>query len=63
MDKLLTSITQSIHKGYVKTVEKVTPTLSTSKYLDEGVLTPDEVCEMLVICCTCNNQYAVCDSR
>lgn len=44
MDKLFTSIQQSIHKGYVKTVEKVTPALSTSKYLEEGVLTPDEVC-------------------
>lgn len=42
MDKLFTSIQQSIHKGYVKTVEKVTPALSTSKYLEEGVLTPDE---------------------
>jgi ubiquitin-like-conjugating enzyme ATG3 len=42
MDKLFTSIQQSIHKGYVKTVEKVTPALSISKYLEEGVLTPDE---------------------
>lgn len=40
---MLSSIQQSIHKAYVKTVEKVTPTLSTSKYLEEGVLTPDEV--------------------
>lgn len=59
MDKLFTSIQQSIHKGYVKTVEKVTPTLSTSKYLDEGVLTPDEVCAFgercgLQLTCTCS---------
>ncbi|EFA83227.1 autophagy protein 3 [Heterostelium album PN500] len=39
---MFTSIQQSIHKAYVKTVEKVTPTLSTSKFLDEGVLTPEE---------------------
>eukprot|EP01133_Synstelium_polycarpum_P015949 gene15949-18963_t len=39
---MLTSLQQSIHKAYVKTVEKVTPTLSTSKFLDEGVLTPEE---------------------
>jgi len=42
---MLTSIQQSIHKAYVKTVEKVTPTLGTSKYLEEGVLTPDEFVE------------------
>ncbi|GAM19974.1 hypothetical protein SAMD00019534_031490, partial [Acytostelium subglobosum LB1] len=39
---MLTSLQQSIHKAYVKTVEKVTPTLATSKFLDEGVLTPEE---------------------
>jgi ubiquitin-like-conjugating enzyme ATG3 len=39
---MLNSLQQSIHKAYVKTVEKVTPTLATSKYLEEGVLTPDE---------------------
>lgn len=39
---MLTSLQQTIHKAYVKTVEKVTPTLSTSKFLDEGVLTPEE---------------------
>eukprot|EP01132_Coremiostelium_polycephalum_P002298 gene2298-2834_t len=39
---MLSSLQQSIHKAYVKTVEKVTPTLSTSKFLEEGVLTPDE---------------------
>lgn len=42
---MLTSIQQSIHKAYVKTVEKVTPALATSKYLEEGVLTPDEFVE------------------
>lgn len=42
---MLSSIQQSIHKAYVKTVEKVTPALSTSKYLEEGVLTPDEFVE------------------
>ena len=40
---MLNSIKQTIHSTYVKTVEKVTPALSTSKYMDEGVLTPDEV--------------------
>jgi len=38
----LNSLKQTIHSTYVKTVEKVTPTLSTSKFLEEGVLTPDE---------------------
>ncbi|EGC34048.1 hypothetical protein DICPUDRAFT_48588 [Dictyostelium purpureum] len=39
---MLTSLQQAVHKAYVKTVEKVTPTLSTSKFLEEGVLTPEE---------------------
>lgn len=39
---MLNSIKQTIHSTYVKTVEKVTPALSTSKYMDEGVLTPEE---------------------
>jgi ubiquitin-like-conjugating enzyme ATG3 len=39
---MLSSIQQTIHKAYVKTAEKVLPTLTTSKYLEEGVLTPDE---------------------
>lgn len=39
---MLNSIKQTIHSTYVKTVEKVTPALSTSKYMEEGVLTPDE---------------------
>ncbi|EAL68846.2 autophagy protein 3 [Dictyostelium discoideum AX4] len=39
---MLTSFQQAVHKAYVKTVEKVTPTLSTSKFLEEGVLTPEE---------------------
>lgn len=39
---VLTSLQQSLHKAYVNTVSKVTPTLSSSKYLEEGVLTPDE---------------------
>jgi len=42
MASLFTSLTQSVHKAYVKTVEKVTPALSTSKFLEEGVLTPEE---------------------
>ncbi|EGG18311.1 autophagy protein 3 [Cavenderia fasciculata] len=39
---MLTSLQQAVHKAYVKTVEKVSPTLQTSKFLDEGVLTPEE---------------------
>jgi len=39
---MLSSLQQTIHKAYVKTVEKVTPTLSTSKFMEEGVLTPEE---------------------
>lgn len=39
---MLNSLKQTIHSTYVKTVEKVTPTLSTSKYLEEGVITPEE---------------------
>ncbi len=40
---MLTSVQQAIHKAYVKTAERLTPALATSKYLEEGVLTPDEV--------------------
>ncbi|KAF2077852.1 hypothetical protein CYY_000814 [Polysphondylium violaceum] len=39
---MLSSLQQTIHKAYVKTVEKVTPTLTTSKFMEEGVLTPEE---------------------
>jgi len=38
----LNSLKQTIHSTYVKTVEKVTPALSYSKYLEEGVITPEE---------------------
>eukprot|EP01113_Clastostelium_recurvatum_P012820 TRINITY_DN1668_c0_g1_i1.p1 TRINITY_DN1668_c0_g1~~TRINITY_DN1668_c0_g1_i1.p1 ORF type:complete len:324 (+),score=95.99 TRINITY_DN1668_c0_g1_i1:34-1005(+) len=42
MAGIFNSITQSVHKAYVKTAEKVMPTLTTSKFLEEGVLTPEE---------------------
>jgi len=36
------SVKQNVHKVYMNTVSSLTPTLTTSKFLEEGVLTPEE---------------------
>lgn len=40
--ELLQTVKQNLHKAYINTVNSVTPALSTSKFLQEGVLTPEE---------------------
>eukprot|EP01103_Thecamoeba_quadrilineata_P019126 TRINITY_DN7619_c0_g1_i1.p1 TRINITY_DN7619_c0_g1~~TRINITY_DN7619_c0_g1_i1.p1 ORF type:complete len:306 (+),score=69.55 TRINITY_DN7619_c0_g1_i1:32-949(+) len=39
---LLSSLKHNVLTAYINTVNAITPTLGTSKFLEEGVLTPDE---------------------
>lgn len=40
---LLSTLKNEVHKAYTQTVSSLTPTLKESKFLTEGVLTPEEV--------------------
>jgi hypothetical protein len=40
---LFDKLKNSVHQTYVKGAEKIIPTLKESKFLEEGVLTPEEV--------------------
>lgn len=40
---LFDKLKNTVHQTYVKGAEKIIPTLKESKFLDEGVLTPEEV--------------------
>jgi hypothetical protein len=40
---LFDKLKNSVHQTYVKGAEKIIPTLKETKFLEEGVLTPEEV--------------------
>lgn len=52
MSNVFTSLKHAVHSTYVKTAEKILPTLSESKYLTEGVLTPEEVASIILLLLT-----------
>jgi hypothetical protein len=43
---MFSSLKHAVHGTYVKTAEKIMPTLTESKYVKDGVLTPEEVCPL-----------------
>lgn len=42
MAGVLTGLKQAVHSAYLRTADRVMPTLSESRFADEGVLTPEE---------------------